>query len=242
MKVWMWGLALSLAMSSAAAAQPQPVQPAPPPRDQPGPPVVVNPENPPPPVPEPVPMMPAHRAEPQAEPGRPTGLAFGIGLGYAFPTSLQTPNTTSVRLRLASGLTFEPQLVFATTSTDLDTGVTVTNKQSEVTIGSLVRYPLRVHNKIDLEVVGSASISSLTVDPDGDNNTRTVTTAALGYGVALAYWLSPHWNLSLTATNPLISYSRTRQEETVDLVTVTKSTTIGVVFDPQIALMIHLYD
>ncbi len=238
MKIWMWRLALSLAMSSAASAQPQPMQPAPPP----GPPVVVNPENPPPPVPEPVPMMPAHRDEPQAEADRPTGLTLGIGLGYAFPTSLQTPNTTSVRLRLASGLTFEPQLVFATTSTDTDNGVTTTNKQNEVTIGTLVRYPLRVRNKIDLEAIGSASISNETTDPEGDNNTRTVTTVALGYGVALAYWLSPHWNLSLTATNPLISYSRTRQEQTVDLVTVTKSTTIGLVFDPQIAVMIHLYD
>jgi len=242
MKIWMWGLTVSLAMSSAAAAQAQPVQLAPPPRDQPGPPVVVNPDNPPSPVPEPVPMTPARHDEAPAETGRPTGLAIGIGVGYAFPTSLQTPNTTSVRLRLASGLTFEPQLVFATTSTDIDNGTTVTNKQNEVTIGTLVRYPLRVRNKIDLEAIGSASISNDTTDPNGDNNTRTVTTVALGYGVALAYWLSPHWNLSLTATNPLISYARTRQEMTVDLVTVTKSTTIGVVFDPQIALMIHLYD
>ena len=240
MKIWVWGLALSLTMSSVAAAQSQPLQPAPPPRDQPGPPVVITPDTPPPPVPEPVPMMPAHRD--QAETGRPTGLSFGIGLGYVFPTSLQTPNTTSVRLRLPSGLTFEPQLVFATTSTDIDTGTTVTNKQSEVTLGTLVRYPLRVQNKIDLEAIGSASISNTTTDPNGDNNTRTVTTVAVGYGVALAYWLSPHWNLSLTATNPLISYSRTRQEMTVDLVTVTKSTTVGVVFDPQIAVMIHLYD
>ena len=36
-------------------------------------------------------------------------LAFsiGIGLGYRFPTSLQTPNVTSARFRLGSGLTFE---------------------------------------------------------------------------------------------------------------------------------------
>jgi len=239
MRIWMWGLALSVVMSSAAAAQPQP---APPPRDQPGPPVVINPDNPPPPVPEPVAMVPSHRDEAPGETGRPAGLAVGIGVGYAFPTSLQTPNTTSVRLRLASGLTFEPQLVFATSSTDIDNGMTVTNKQNEVTLGTLVRYPLRSRNKIDLEAIGSASITSDTTDPNGDNNTRTVTTVAVGYGVALAYWLSPHWNLSLTATNPLISYARTRQEMTVDLVTVTKTTTIGLVFDPQIAVMIHLYD
>jgi hypothetical protein len=243
MNIRMWGFALSLTMTGVATAQvPPPAQPPPPPsRDQPGPPIVLGPENPPPP-PASEPIASPHKEEPQADTGRPTGLAFGIGLGYVFPTSLQTPNTTSVRLRLPTGLTFEPQLVFATTSTDVDTGTSVTNKQNEVTLGTLVRYPLKVHNKVDLEVVGSVALSNRVTDPNGDNNTQTVTTFALGYGVAMAYWLSPHWNLSLTASNPLFSYTRTRQEMAVDLVTVNKSTTIGLVFDPQVALMIHLYN
>jgi len=187
-------------------------------------------------------MAPPNKSEPQADTGRPAGLAFGIGLGYVFPTSLQTPNTTSVRLRLPIGLTFEPQLVFATTSTDVDNGTTVTNKQNQITLGSLARYPIKVHNKVDLEAIGSLAVSRRSTDPNGDNNTQTVTTFALGYGVAIAYWLSPHWNLSLTASNPLFSYTRTRQETGVDLTTVNKSTTIGLVFDPQVALMIHLYN
>jgi hypothetical protein len=80
------------------------------------------------------------------------------------------------------------------------------------------------------------------VDPRGDNNNRTITTLGLGYGVAVAYWLSPHWSFSLTASNPLLAYSRTHQEMGVGLMTTTRTTTIGLVFDPQIALMIHLYD
>lgn len=243
MNIRMWGFALSLTMTSAAMAQvPPPAPPSPPPppsRDQPGPPIVLAPENPPPAS---APMASPNKEEPQADTGRPAGLAFGIGLGYVFPTSLQTPNTTSVRLRLATGLTFEPQLVFATTSTDVDTGTSVTNKQNEITLGSLVRYPLKVHNKVDLEVVGSVALSNRVIDPDGDNNNQTVTAVTLGYGVAIAYWLSPHWNLSLTASNPLFSYTRTRQEMAVDLTTVNKSTTIGLVFDPRVALMIHLYN
>jgi hypothetical protein len=243
MKIGTWGLALSLAMTGVATAQPAPPQPQPPPvaspRDPTGPPLVVGPETPP--APEAAPVPPPVHQEP-ANTGRPSELAFGIGIGYSLPTSLQTPNTTSVRLRLPTGLTFEPQLVFATTSTDIDTGTTRTNKQNEVTLGSLVRYPLLVHTKVDFELVGSASISHTTNDPDGDSNTTTITTVAVGYGVALAYWFTPHWNLSLTASNPLVSYSRTRTEMTGDTVMVNKTTTIGVVFDPQVALMIHLYN
>ena len=250
MKLGMWGFALSLTVSSVAAAQPAPAQPQPlppqpppmPQRDPTGPPLVLGPETPPPPVPGPVAPVPQHQ-EP-ADTGRPSELAFGIGIGYVLPTSLQTPNTTSVRLRLPTGLTFEPQLVFATTSTDVDNGMTMatSNKQNEVTLGSLERYPFRVHDKVDFELVGSASISVQTSDPDGDDNTRTITTLGIGYGVALAYWFTPHWNLSVTASNPLVSYTRTRQEMTADVVTVNKSSTVGVVFDPQVALMIHLYN
>jgi hypothetical protein len=210
------------------------------PRDPAGSPITASPETPPSPVPPPVPEIPV-RQEP-SEPGRPTALAFGIGIGYVFPTSLQTPNTTSVRLRLPSGLTVEPQVVFATTSSNVDNGMTMTNKQNEITLGSLVRYPLQVHNKVDFELVGGAAVSRQTVDPDGDHNTRTITTVSVGYGIALAYWLTPHWNFSLTATNPLVSYARTRQEMALDLVTVNKATTVGVVFDPTVAVMLHLYN
>jgi hypothetical protein len=233
MKTWTWGVALAVTTAGVAAAQPGP-PPAPTPV---GPPAAPAADNPPPPPPPPV--MSAHRDEPRADPGRPAELAFGIGVGYALPTSLQTPNTTSVRIRLPSGLTFEPQLVFATTSDD---AATTSTQQTELTLGSLVRYPLRVHNKVDLELVGNALVSNRVVDPSGNNNNRTVTTLALGYGVAIAYWFTPHWNLSITASNPLLAFSRTRQDTGVDLMTTTKTTTLGLVFDPQITLMVHLYD
>jgi len=240
MTSWTWGFALSLTMAGAAAAQPGPPQPAP--TGPVGPPLAPVPEPTPAPTPAPVAVTPVVPEPPPAETGRPAGLAIGIGIGYVFPTSLQTPNTTSARLRLASGLTLEPQLVFAVTSTDVDTGTTMTTKSNEVTLGSLVRYPLKVHHKVDLELVGSASASNRIVDPEGASNKRTTTTLGIGYGVALAYWLSPRWNLSVTASNPLVSYTRTRQEAPPDVVTVNKSTTVGVVFDPQVVLMIHLYN
>jgi hypothetical protein len=224
MRISTWALALSLAPAGIAAAQPAP--PGPPAAEPPPPTAVVT------------------SAQVDASPedtGRPVGLAFGIGFGYAFPTSLQTPNITSVRARLASGLTLEPQLALATTSNSTDNGMTTSDRQTEIAVGSLVRYPLKAHRKVDLELIGSAALSVRLLDPDGDNNNRTTTTIAIGYGVALAYWFTPHWNLSLTATNPFVSYARNRQESAT-VVTVTSTTSFGVVFDPQVALMLHLYD
>jgi hypothetical protein len=217
-----------------AAAQPSPSGPPPPP-DAP----VTDPAAGPPAV------ATVHASdEPMADPGRPTGLAFAIGVGYSLPTSLQTPNITSVRFRLPSGLTFEPQLALASSSNDVDngTGTTTTTKQTELTVASLVRYPLRAHRKVDLEAIGTAAVSSQTLNPEGDDNNRTVTLLQVGYGVGLAYWFTAHWNLSLTATNPLISYTRTRQEMGAAMSATNRTTTVGLVFDPTVALMIHLYD
>lgn len=220
-------IAVVLATASTAAAQPAPPVPA----------------GPPPPAAEPPPVG-ATAADPVMEPvdtGRPFGLAFGIGLGWALPTSLQTPNVTSVRVRLASGITVEPQLVLATASLSEDSGMTTTNRQTDVTLGALGRYPLRAHRKVDLELIGSAAVATRLTNPEGDDNDRTVVAFDLGYGLGLAYWITPNWNLSLTATNPLVSYARTRQE-TATVVTVDSITTFGLIFDPGVALMLHLYN
>ena len=229
-----WGFAVSSMVSLAvwlsaglANAQPgtAPVEPPPPAEPTPPPAVAAMP-------------MPAE----QPDTGRPTGLAIAIGFGYSFPTSLNTPNITSARLRLASGLTFEPLLALATSSNEIDSGITVTNKQSELTVGSLVHVPIRAHRKVDFELLANAFVSSQTTDPNGDSNNLTVTTFTLGYGFGLAYWVTPHWNLSLSATNPLVSYARTRQEMTGSAVDVNTITTYGLVFDPRVALMLHLYN
>jgi hypothetical protein len=182
---------------------------------------------------------PATIAGPAVDTARPIGLAFGIGFGYLLPTSLQTPNVTSVRVRLASGLTFEPQLVFARTS---DQGPAMSSKQTEIAIASVVHYPVRVHRKVDLELLGDAGLSTRLINPTGDDNDRTITTVDVGYGVGLGYWITPHWNLSLSASNPLLTYARTRQEMSADNVTVSSSTTIGLVFAPDVTLMLHLFD
>jgi hypothetical protein len=227
-----WAIALSLVVPAAAFAQPTaPVGPQPDPAAPP-----VTPATPPS-TPPPGAVAAADPAV--ATPGRPSEIGFGIGVGYVFPTSLQTPNTTSVRLRLPTGLTFEPQLVLATTASDVAAGGT--SRQHEITLGTLVRYPLRVRGSFDLEAIGSATIAVRAVDPANDNNTRTTSSFNLGYGVGIGYWLTAHWCVSLTASNPLVSLARTRQETGPGASTVSDTSTIGLVFEPLVTAMIHLY-
>jgi len=242
-------LALSLVAATAgiAAAQPNPnpMQPSGGP-DTP-------PENPPPPQPPP-PQSPPPRPMPPPEPpavvhhdtgDRPEELAFAIGLGYVFPTSLETPNITSVRLRLPSGLTFEPRVIFASTSHTVDDGVTsTTDKTTEFSIGSLVRIPAIRRGRVDFEVLASADIDSITNNPDGDNNDTTTTTLTVAWGVACNFWISRHWTFSLSATNPLIQYTKKKVDDPTmpGSTTATTDSSFGLIFDPVVFAMFHLYN
>jgi hypothetical protein len=257
MRISTCALALFFGLLATGRAHAQ-AAPTPPPSAAPPAPAPPAPEPPAPEAPAPEPPAPATAATttppptttvapvaiagPAVDTARPAGLAFGIGFGYLLPTSLQTPNITSVRVRLASGLTFEPQLVFATTSDQVDGPGAMSSRQTEIAIASVVHYPVRVHRKVDLELLGNAGLSTRLITPAGDNNDRTITTVDVGYGVGLGYWFTPHWQLSLSASNPLVTYARTRQEMSADSVTVSSSTTIGLVFTPEVTLMLHLFD
>ena len=230
-------VALALTVSAAASAQPAPIGPPGPPA-APG--TATAPAAQPPPSPASAPPAPAPAPEvARSAAGRPAGLAVGIGVGYVFPAALDTPSTTSARLRFASGLTLEPTIVLSTSSIDLVSGGT--ERQTQVTLGSVVRYPVRARDQVDLEIVASAFVSSRGLDREGDDDLRTVTTLDLGYGLALGYWLSPHWSLSVTATNPLVSVVRTRAETGPDTSEITYASSLGLVFDPRVSAMLHLY-
>jgi len=185
------------------------------------------------------PAPPVAPAVSDEDTGRPAGMSVGIGVGYALPRSLETPNTTSVRLRFASGLTLEPRIALAVSRTEAPE---LDADQREITLASVVRYPLRTRHKIDLEAIGGLALAVQTTDPRGDHNTHTVTSVQASYGIALAYWVTPHWNLSLTALNPLIAASQDRQEVAVGGTMTTRTTTFGVIFEPQVIVMLHLYD
>src|SRR3954466_12988966 len=153
---------LGLAGGLAAAQPTEPgsgttdVSPQPPPDPQPAP----TPQPPPPPPPQPRVVS----SDPVAHDDgiRPSELAFAIGIGYVRPVGgsldLQTPNISSARLRLISGVTFEPTVTIANTSHDTNTGGNSPDSSeatTELEIGTLIRFPLIRHHHVDFEVLGS---------------------------------------------------------------------------------------
>jgi hypothetical protein len=177
---------------------------------------------------------------------RPVGWAFGIGIGYALPTSLETPNTASVRFRMPSGITFEPRVALANSSTSMkDTTpgtMATTDTTTELNLAALVRKPMVEHGRYDFELLGGLGFDVTKHDPDGANNTRTDTSIDISWGIAVGAWITQHWQVSFGVTNPLITYTSTKQETGMSTSTTTSTTTVGVTFAPNVLMMIHLYD
>jgi hypothetical protein len=231
-------LVLGMALSATALAQTPPDNEQPPnvpPTDPPPPPVV-------PPQPPQPPVVEAKAIDNTT--GRPAGLAIGIGAGYALPTSVQTPNITSARVRFASGLTLEPRVILQNTSVSQETDTTESSSsQRNLTLGSLIRVPMVQHGKFELLLLGSASIGVETTDPDGADNNTTTTSFGIGWGAAVDWWITEHWNVSFSATNPIFSFSKSSMEmpaPTGDASTTT--TAVGAVWDPTISAMIHIFN
>ena len=230
------------ALGGIASAQPGP-QPTPP-ADQ-SMTSTDTPEPQPEPQPQPQPQPQPTVAVATVDSDRPTGTSIGLGLGYSLPTSLETPNRTSARLRLASGLTFEPALTIANSRVSMETAnpplppTDTTDKITEVGAALLLRIPFFSRGRVDLEGLGTAGFTTIKNNPEGSNNTINTTTFSVGWGVGIGYWLSQHWQLSMSVTNPLVQYAR-RSVEVSD--TTDSETTIGAIFVPQVTAMIHLYN
>jgi hypothetical protein len=215
---------------------------------------VTPPPDPPPPPPPPVETRVAPAVEPEpevtpvvAEPKvlRPEAFSIAIGIGYDIPADLQAPNVSSVRFRLPSGLTFEPRIEFARSASTTDTGIPP-DPETETTItstelGVLVRHPLMSNGKVDFEIAGGASLARNVVNPDMADNDTTTTSFGIFYGIAVGYWFTPQVYLTLTGLNPILSTS-SRAEEMGPTITVeTSNTGVGLVFDPNVFAMLHLY-
>ena len=195
---------------------------------------------PPMPVPPPTPM-PAPSAQADGAQYRPNELSLAIGFGYMLPTSLQTPNIASVRLRLPSGFTFEPQLVLASSSHNVDTGPTMQDDSSEVGIGALARLPVVRHGRVDLEILGGLNLDKASTRPNMSDMDVTITTVTATYGLAVTSWINRHWQISLSALNPMVTSIRRDEEMGPGTLTVTTDQTFGLIFDPRVTVMVHLY-
>lgn len=170
---------------------------------------------------------------------RPQGMSVGLGFGWALPADLDRLAQASVRLRLESGLTFEPIVRLETLGQSLADG-DVKNAQNQLTVGTNVRLPLLGRGKVDFVGQIGAGIGINIDDPDGGDNNTTNFQAAIDWGISAEYWWNHNWVLSLTGRNPFLSYVSQTIESPVDDST-TSTTSIGAVWQPQVEVAIHLF-
>jgi hypothetical protein len=242
MRSWTTALTLLAAAGTASAQPPAPGEPPPSPAPvDPAPPPMQEPAPAPPPMPPPPPAPAPAPAPDAASEHRPSGLSIGIGLGYALPVSLQTPNITSVRIRLSTGLTFEPRLVVSRASQEVDTGMSTEDKQSSFGIGALGRYPLVRRGRVDLELLGGIDVNQVNTTPEMPDSDVSITTFNAVYGLAVGTWINRHLQVSLSALNPILSITRRDEEMGLGTSTVTTTSSIGLIFQPDVLLMVHLH-
>lgn len=173
--------------------------------------------------------------------GRPDGFSIGIGLGYDLPADLQAPNRTSVRFRLANGVTVEPFAALAFSVQSQDDGVVDTSTNTlGLELGADVRLPKRVRGPVDLVLVGGGGLGLDSTNPEGDDNNTSTFFVELHWGLGLEYWFKDRWVMSLTATNPFLSSSRTTQEGNPQDMT-SSTTNIGAIWEPNVVAMFHLF-
>jgi len=146
-----------------------------------------------------------------------------------------------VRFRLAGGMIFEPIVVLQAGGTAVDQpGDNTESGNFTLTLGTNLRLPLAKRGRFDFVGIGAAALSSSSTDPDGSDNNTSNLLFALGWGLGIDMWYSPHFTFSFSATNPLVSYQVQSQEIPDDEV-VTTTTAFGAVFNPNITLMVHMF-
>ena len=235
-----------LGLAAPALAQPDPLDQ--PPADFEGdepPDLPDEPEEPPPrvvaPV-EPAPAPPPPAEAPMSAAGRPEGFSIGIGFGWDLPADLQAPNVTSVRFRLDSGLTVEPVVAIAREGSSVDNEFADSDSSEFGLLAAAnLRMPRQIRGKVDFILLGGAGLGLTINNPDGDDNNSQAFLVDLHWGIGLEYWVRPQLCLSLTGTNPFVTFERESQENGPGMETTTTTNTVGIVFAPNVVLMAHLF-
>jgi hypothetical protein len=245
MTTWKLTLASTLIAATAFAQEPPTPTPTPTPTPEPTPTPTPTPTTTPMPTPTPttVPLddTPGAAMTRPIDDARPEDFSVGIGFGYALPNSLETPNVTSARFRLASGLTFEPVVRFQQSSVEVDVGASTKNKETTVEIGSLVRYPLKSRRRVDFVLLGGAFVENIETSPDAMDMDKSTTTLEARYGLAVELWVTQHWQISMSALNTIFSLRKVSEQMGIGTETVTTTQTFGAIYDPVISAMVHLY-
>lgn len=173
---------------------------------------------------------------------RPVDLSVGLGPGWNLPADVDSPNSASVRLRLPTGLTVEPrfELSYASESTDTAVGDT-TDTTFVFGVSAELRWPLMSRGPVDLIVSGGPGFQYKKDDPEGDDNATTTLSFALLYGIGVEYWFGPHWALSVTGYNPIFVRSSSTTDQPIGDASKTATTLVGLIYDPDVAVFVHLF-
>ena len=183
--------------------------------------------------------------------GRPEGLTFGLGAGFAMPQGNFAPNVVSARLRLGSGLTLEPIIIGSfdqqTDENDIGGVVVITETNAtELTLAVGVRYPVASRGPVDFVVLGVPAINfnKVTIDPDGDNNNITTSSRAIlvDWGIGLEWFIRPKFSTSFNALNPLLVVNAVEVNDEAGAVILNNNEIlVGAIFAPVIQVLFHLY-
>ena len=177
--------------------------------------------------------------------------AIAIGAGIAAPTGSLAPNTVSVRLRLADKIEIEPTLGLAISSSTQvvevpDDETTNVTRNIGVGVGALGRFGVAQKESVELQALGGVGFNTgrTTNDPEGSDNNTTTGSVSVGasWGVGITWWASERFSLTADATNPLVSFARSKTEpESGDSSTTSTDFAFLVQFDPTVRMMGHVW-
>ncbi len=175
---------------------------------------------------------------------RPTGRSIGIGAGWNLPADLGTPNEVSARIRMASGFAIEPtaKLQVGNTTSKVD-DAKVKSTGSDLGFGAALRKPFVGRSQCDIVLIGAANFDAATTsgkNEEGAKVTDSLTTIGASWGVGVELFPRGHWSISFDAMSP-VAVMATTVNKVGDVKTTTTSTSFGLVLDPTVRLMSHIY-
>lgn len=171
---------------------------------------------------------------------RPTDWSLGGGIGWSFPNDVTTPNLTSIRYRMISGMAFEALFELRNTSTKVKTDAGSAKESSfDFNVGGTVRYPVVSRGPLDLLVLGGITLGFGSQNPDGPAKSSTLG-VSLGWGLALDYWITDHWTVGVAGVNPLFSFQQRKDDDGVGDTTTTFFDA-GLIWSPSVLVFAHLY-
>ena len=171
---------------------------------------------------------------------RPEGPTFGLGAGLSVPASSFAPTVGSLRIRFSDDFTLEPGVGYAGVMTEPERGDETSS--SSMSVGTQARYRFANKGRVDALAIGGAGYLQVnsTVEPQRgaetvDNNSALY----LDAGLALDYWIHPHWSVSMDGS--LLGVIQSTREYGANNTQEDETTAFGISSAPSMRVMVHCY-